>query len=114
MAGAQPGVHALQLKPVSVPDSLRRGNKFMKWDDVSKAGVVVPPSSIFARCYWTTLCCNVSQTMRVLVHQQPVDEAAEPRAVTGCLGSQRSQPCSVYIPTFTACASVRGRPVSAV
>lgn len=72
MAGAQPGVHALQLKPVSVPDSLRRGNKFMKWDDVSKAGVL-PLSSIFARCYWTTLCCNVSQTMRVLVHQQPVD-----------------------------------------
>uniref|UniRef100_A0AAQ4RMC5 Phosphoinositide phospholipase C n=1 Tax=Gasterosteus aculeatus aculeatus TaxID=481459 RepID=A0AAQ4RMC5_GASAC len=35
MAGAQPGVHALQLKPVSVPESLRRGNKFMKWDDVS-------------------------------------------------------------------------------
>uniref|UniRef100_A0A8C9X9A8 Phosphoinositide phospholipase C n=1 Tax=Sander lucioperca TaxID=283035 RepID=A0A8C9X9A8_SANLU len=37
MAGAQPGVHALQLKPVSVPESLRRGTKFMKWDDVSNA-----------------------------------------------------------------------------
>lgn len=48
MAGAQPGVHALQLKPVSVPDSLRRGNKFMKWDDVSKAGVV-PPSLHFCK-----------------------------------------------------------------
>lgn len=35
MAGAQPGVHALQLKPVSVSDSLKRGSKFMKWDDVS-------------------------------------------------------------------------------
>uniref|UniRef100_A0A674A7U2 1-phosphatidylinositol 4,5-bisphosphate phosphodiesterase n=1 Tax=Salmo trutta TaxID=8032 RepID=A0A674A7U2_SALTR len=35
MAGAQPGVHALQLKPVSVSESLRKGNKFMKWDDVS-------------------------------------------------------------------------------
>ncbi len=35
MAGAQPGVHALQLKPVSVPESLRKGSKFMKWDDVS-------------------------------------------------------------------------------
>uniref|UniRef100_A0A8D3E916 Phosphoinositide phospholipase C n=1 Tax=Scophthalmus maximus TaxID=52904 RepID=A0A8D3E916_SCOMX len=35
MAGAQPGVHALQLKPVSVPESLGKGNKFMKWDDVS-------------------------------------------------------------------------------
>jgi hypothetical protein len=35
MAGAQPGVHALQLKPVSVSESLRKGSKFMKWDDVS-------------------------------------------------------------------------------
>ncbi|TNN32549.1 1-phosphatidylinositol 4,5-bisphosphate phosphodiesterase beta-3 [Liparis tanakae] len=33
MAGAQPGVHALQLEPVSVPESLRRGNTFLKWDD---------------------------------------------------------------------------------
>ena len=40
MAGAQPGVHALQLKPVSVPESLRRGNKFMKWDDVSMRSAV--------------------------------------------------------------------------
>lgn len=37
MAGAQPGVHALQLKPVSVSESLRKGNKFMKWEDVSTA-----------------------------------------------------------------------------
>ncbi|XP_029112326.1 1-phosphatidylinositol 4,5-bisphosphate phosphodiesterase beta-1 isoform X2 [Scleropages formosus] len=37
MAGAQPGVHALQLKPVSVPESLRKGSKFMKWDDDSTA-----------------------------------------------------------------------------
>lgn len=37
MAGAQPGVHALQLKPVSVPESLKKGNKFMKWDDVSNS-----------------------------------------------------------------------------
>uniref|UniRef100_A0AAY4D6E2 Phosphoinositide phospholipase C n=1 Tax=Denticeps clupeoides TaxID=299321 RepID=A0AAY4D6E2_9TELE len=35
MAGAQPGVHALQLKPVAVPESLKKGSKFMKWDDVS-------------------------------------------------------------------------------
>uniref|UniRef100_A0A672QRX1 Phosphoinositide phospholipase C n=1 Tax=Sinocyclocheilus grahami TaxID=75366 RepID=A0A672QRX1_SINGR len=35
MAGAQPGVHALQLKRVSVPESLRTGDKFIKWDDVS-------------------------------------------------------------------------------
>ena len=35
MAGAQPGVHALQLKPVSVSENLKRGSKFMKWDDVS-------------------------------------------------------------------------------
>lgn len=35
MAGAQPGVHALQLKRVSVPEKLKTGDKFMKWDDVS-------------------------------------------------------------------------------
>lgn len=36
MAGAQPGVHALQLKPVCVSDSLKKGIKFVKWDDVSR------------------------------------------------------------------------------
>ncbi|CDQ97205.1 unnamed protein product [Oncorhynchus mykiss] len=35
MAGAKPGVHALQLKPVSVHDILKRGSKFIKWDEVS-------------------------------------------------------------------------------
>lgn len=35
MAGAQPGVHALQLKPVRVSESLKRGSRFMKWDEVS-------------------------------------------------------------------------------
>lgn len=38
MAGAQPGVHALQLKPVCVSDSLKKGTKFVKWDDVSRGG----------------------------------------------------------------------------
>ncbi|KAL8173389.1 UNVERIFIED_CONTAM: hypothetical protein K2H54_048120, partial [Gekko kuhli] len=33
MAGAQPGVHALQLRPVCVPAALRRGTAFAKWDD---------------------------------------------------------------------------------
>ncbi|XP_077085692.1 1-phosphatidylinositol 4,5-bisphosphate phosphodiesterase beta-3 isoform X2 [Siphateles boraxobius] len=33
MAGAKPGVHALQLKPVSVHDVLKRGSKFIKWDE---------------------------------------------------------------------------------
>lgn len=46
MAGAQPGVHALQLKPVSVPESLRKGNKFMKWDDVSMPRVCHSPFSV--------------------------------------------------------------------
>uniref|UniRef100_A0A8C1GD82 Phosphoinositide phospholipase C n=1 Tax=Cyprinus carpio TaxID=7962 RepID=A0A8C1GD82_CYPCA len=35
MAGAQPGVHALQLKPVRVSESLKRGSRFMKWDEDS-------------------------------------------------------------------------------
>lgn len=34
MAGAKPGVHALQLKPVSVHDALKKGGKFIKWDEV--------------------------------------------------------------------------------
>uniref|UniRef100_A0A8B9JZP0 1-phosphatidylinositol 4,5-bisphosphate phosphodiesterase n=1 Tax=Astyanax mexicanus TaxID=7994 RepID=A0A8B9JZP0_ASTMX len=35
MAGAKPGVHALQLKPVVVHEVLKRGSKFIKWDEVS-------------------------------------------------------------------------------
>uniref|UniRef100_A0A669F9T7 Phosphoinositide phospholipase C n=1 Tax=Oreochromis niloticus TaxID=8128 RepID=A0A669F9T7_ORENI len=34
MAGAKPGVHALQLKPVDVHEALKRGGKFVKWDEV--------------------------------------------------------------------------------
>ena len=34
MAGAKPGVHALQLKPVSVHELLKTGSKFIKWDEV--------------------------------------------------------------------------------
>lgn len=34
MAGAKPGVHALQLKPISVHEELKRGGKFIKWDEV--------------------------------------------------------------------------------
>ncbi|XP_066561937.1 1-phosphatidylinositol 4,5-bisphosphate phosphodiesterase beta-1 isoform X3 [Amia ocellicauda] len=55
MAGAQPGVHALQLKPVSVPDSLKKGSKFMKWDDdsttVTPVTLRVDPQGYFL--YWT-------------------------------------------------------------
>uniref|UniRef100_A0AAY5EUS2 1-phosphatidylinositol 4,5-bisphosphate phosphodiesterase n=1 Tax=Electrophorus electricus TaxID=8005 RepID=A0AAY5EUS2_ELEEL len=42
MAGAKPGVHALQLKPVSVHETLKRGSKFIKWDEVSRASRSVP------------------------------------------------------------------------
>lgn len=43
MAGAQPGVPALQLQPVRVSDGLKRGVKFVKWDDVSgPAGLGAP------------------------------------------------------------------------
>ncbi|XP_026884633.1 1-phosphatidylinositol 4,5-bisphosphate phosphodiesterase beta-1 isoform X2 [Electrophorus electricus] len=55
MAGAQPGVHALQLKPVSVPESLKNGNKFMKWEDdstiVTPVTLQVDPKGYFL--YWT-------------------------------------------------------------
>uniref|UniRef100_G1RVN2 1-phosphatidylinositol 4,5-bisphosphate phosphodiesterase n=2 Tax=Nomascus leucogenys TaxID=61853 RepID=G1RVN2_NOMLE len=55
MAGAQPGVHALQLKPVCVSDSVKKGTKFVKWDDDST--IVTPiilrtdPQGFFF--YWT-------------------------------------------------------------
>uniref|UniRef100_A0AAY4D4P4 1-phosphatidylinositol 4,5-bisphosphate phosphodiesterase n=1 Tax=Denticeps clupeoides TaxID=299321 RepID=A0AAY4D4P4_9TELE len=55
MAGAQPGVHALQLKPVAVPESLKKGSKFMKWDDdstsVTPVTLRVDPQGYFL--YWT-------------------------------------------------------------
>nr|XP_023694872.1 1-phosphatidylinositol 4,5-bisphosphate phosphodiesterase beta-1-like isoform X2 [Paramormyrops kingsleyae] len=55
MAGAQPGVHALQLKPVSVSESLKKGSKFMKWDDdastVTPVTLRVDPQGYFL--YWT-------------------------------------------------------------
>ncbi|XP_077170721.1 1-phosphatidylinositol 4,5-bisphosphate phosphodiesterase beta-1 isoform X2 [Paroedura picta] len=35
MAGAQPGVHALQLRPVCVSAGLKKGTSFLKWDDDS-------------------------------------------------------------------------------
>ncbi|ESO90162.1 hypothetical protein LOTGIDRAFT_123959 [Lottia gigantea] len=41
MAGAKPGVHVVQIKPIVVPDSLQNGNKFIKWDDGSANGMPV-------------------------------------------------------------------------
>lgn len=41
MAGAKSGVHVLQLKPISVHQSLQEGNKFVKWDDDSALGTPV-------------------------------------------------------------------------
>uniref|UniRef100_A0A8C1M9J1 Phosphoinositide phospholipase C n=1 Tax=Cyprinus carpio TaxID=7962 RepID=A0A8C1M9J1_CYPCA len=49
MAGAQPGVHALQLRRVSVTESLRTGDKFIKWDDVSSMHVEFSPFP-FSEC----------------------------------------------------------------
>ncbi|XP_018588894.1 1-phosphatidylinositol 4,5-bisphosphate phosphodiesterase beta-1 isoform X3 [Scleropages formosus] len=55
MAGAQPGVHALQLEPVRVSESLKKGSKFMKWDDdastVTPVTLRVDPQGYFL--YWT-------------------------------------------------------------
>ncbi|KAI1898711.1 hypothetical protein AGOR_G00075180 [Albula goreensis] len=55
MAGAKPGVHALQLKPVSVHETLKKGSKFVKWDEepISKTLVTlkVDPDGFFL--YWT-------------------------------------------------------------
>uniref|UniRef100_A0A4W5P7X7 Phospholipase C, beta 3 (phosphatidylinositol-specific) n=1 Tax=Hucho hucho TaxID=62062 RepID=A0A4W5P7X7_9TELE len=57
MAGAKPGVHALQLKPVSVHDILKRGSKFIKWDEEPNSNhptlitLKVDPDGFFL--YWT-------------------------------------------------------------
>ncbi|KAJ8308701.1 hypothetical protein KUTeg_013575 [Tegillarca granosa] len=41
MAGAKPGVHCVQLRPISVPENLIKGNKFIKWDESSTIGTPV-------------------------------------------------------------------------
>ncbi|TKS92681.1 1-phosphatidylinositol 4,5-bisphosphate phosphodiesterase beta-3 [Collichthys lucidus] len=57
MAGAKPGVHALQLKPVSVHEALKKGGKFVKWDEEPNSGqptlvtLKVDPDGFFL--YWT-------------------------------------------------------------
>ncbi|XP_032068902.1 1-phosphatidylinositol 4,5-bisphosphate phosphodiesterase beta-1-like [Thamnophis elegans] len=55
MAGAQPGVHALQLQPVRVSASLKKGSTFVKWDDDSTSVTMVfvrtDPHGFFL--YWT-------------------------------------------------------------
>ncbi|XP_061769725.1 1-phosphatidylinositol 4,5-bisphosphate phosphodiesterase beta-3 isoform X2 [Nerophis ophidion] len=57
MAGAKPGVHALQLKPVSVHPLLKMGGKFIKWDEEPNSGpptlvtLKVDPNGFFL--YWT-------------------------------------------------------------
>uniref|UniRef100_A0A8D3E5P8 Phosphoinositide phospholipase C n=1 Tax=Scophthalmus maximus TaxID=52904 RepID=A0A8D3E5P8_SCOMX len=55
MAGAKPGVHALQLKPVCVHDALKKGGKFIKWDENSGPPTLVTlkvdPDGFYL--YWT-------------------------------------------------------------
>uniref|UniRef100_A0A9J8DKK4 1-phosphatidylinositol 4,5-bisphosphate phosphodiesterase n=1 Tax=Cyprinus carpio carpio TaxID=630221 RepID=A0A9J8DKK4_CYPCA len=56
MAGAKPGVHALQLKPVSVHEVLKRGSKFIKWDEEANSipslvTLKVDPDGFFL--YWS-------------------------------------------------------------
>uniref|UniRef100_A0A8C8R964 Phosphoinositide phospholipase C n=1 Tax=Pelusios castaneus TaxID=367368 RepID=A0A8C8R964_9SAUR len=49
MAGARPGVHALQLEPPRVPETLIRGSKFIKWDE-TLVTLRVDPLGFFL--YW--------------------------------------------------------------
>ncbi|KAJ8281624.1 hypothetical protein COCON_G00041430 [Conger conger] len=52
MAGAKPGVHALQLKPVCVHETLKKGSKFVKWDEEpTLVTLKVDPQGFFL--YWT-------------------------------------------------------------
>uniref|UniRef100_A0A8C6CAC3 1-phosphatidylinositol 4,5-bisphosphate phosphodiesterase n=1 Tax=Monodon monoceros TaxID=40151 RepID=A0A8C6CAC3_MONMO len=46
MAGARPGVHALQLEPPTVVETLRRGSKFIKWDEEKLITVVAGPDPV--------------------------------------------------------------------
>ncbi|XP_032090185.1 1-phosphatidylinositol 4,5-bisphosphate phosphodiesterase beta-3 [Thamnophis elegans] len=49
MAGARPGVHALQLEPLRVPETLIKGSKFMKWDEL-QPGIALPsPQELLGR-----------------------------------------------------------------
>ena len=41
MAGAKSGVHVLQLKPIKVPEALIKGNKFIKWEEVSPTAKLI-------------------------------------------------------------------------
>uniref|UniRef100_A0A665TQC7 Phosphoinositide phospholipase C n=1 Tax=Echeneis naucrates TaxID=173247 RepID=A0A665TQC7_ECHNA len=70
MAGAKPGVHALQLKPVSVHEALKKGGKFIKWDEEPSSGpptlvtLKVDPDGFFL--YWTGGASLVSHTDKTL------------------------------------------------
>ncbi|XP_055271613.1 1-phosphatidylinositol 4,5-bisphosphate phosphodiesterase beta-3 isoform X3 [Moschus berezovskii] len=55
MAGARPGVHALQLEPPTVVETLRRGSKFIKWDEETSSRnlVTLRVDSNGFFLYWT-------------------------------------------------------------
>ncbi|KAL7978196.1 hypothetical protein Chor_005183 [Crotalus horridus] len=79
MAGARPGVHALQLEPLRVPETLLKGSKFMKWDEepTSRALVTlrVDPQGFFL--YWTgpSLDPKIRETLGFgSPEQQPEDK----------------------------------------
>uniref|UniRef100_A0A3B3YPB7 1-phosphatidylinositol 4,5-bisphosphate phosphodiesterase n=1 Tax=Poecilia mexicana TaxID=48701 RepID=A0A3B3YPB7_9TELE len=87
MAGAQPGVHALQLKPVSVPECLRKGSKFMKWDDdsttVTPVTLTVDPKGYFL--YWIDQ--NKDAKLRELLDVSTLPGKLENRMLTVVSGT---------------------------
>ncbi|PVD32366.1 hypothetical protein C0Q70_07800 [Pomacea canaliculata] len=67
MAGAKPGVHVVQLKPISVPEDLLRGNKFIMWNDtgrekVTPAGLEGGPTAEHALSVHVVTCSYNSYT----------------------------------------------------
>ena len=53
MAGAKPGVHVVQLKGIKVADALIKGNKFVKWEEVSLLQAIRPYySNQPVNCYY--------------------------------------------------------------
>ncbi len=72
MAGSKPGVHVVQLKPISVPESLIKGNKFIKWDDVSiHCFLLVFSTRLLCVTCAVYLAAGIMYSLRVAQHTFP-------------------------------------------
>ena len=79
MAGAKPGVHVVQLKTITVPETLVKGNKFIKWDEVSEC--------LFLSSFVYVLNCSVEYDVKLFLSQREL--------------------CNLYVSFLSICISVR-------